>query len=410
MPNTYDAIIIGGGPAGATTSALLSKRGRRVLLLEKEKFPRYHIGESLIPGVMPIVRELGANQALADLGAIPKRGVTLMWGATPEPWTVRFEELYAGVIEPGEFDPPAYQVKRAEFDNMLLLHSRRLGTTVIEEAQAKKVIFDGDRCQGVVYSLSRDDELIEVRAPLVIDASGQSKFMARNRDTVEWHDDLKNLAVWTYFQGGDRLTGEDAGNIIVEAVPPGWFWMIPFSDNTCSVGFVAPSAVFAAAAVTPEQFLRNQLAESSYLSKMLQEATQVATVRTAKDWSYTSTEMSGPGFLQVGDAAAFVDPLFSTGCMLAMKGGSLAALAADRILAKPEAEAQVRGTYEKEYHEILDVVLNFVRIFYDQTQKAEEYFQQAQGLIDPQMVNQARQDFIALISGLAKAVDDWQIG
>jgi FAD-dependent halogenase len=410
MPDTYDAVVVGGGPAGATASALLAKRGRRVLLLEKEKFPRYHIGESLIPGVMPIVRELGAGQALADLGATPKRGVTLVWGATPEPWTVRFDELYAGVIEPGEFDPPAYQVKRAEFDNMLLMHARRLGVTVIEEAQARKAVFSGGRCTGVLYSSSRDDELVEVRAPLVLDASGQAKFMARNRDTVIWHEDLKNLAVWTYFQGGGRLEGNDAGNILVEAVPPGWLWMIPFSDDTCSVGFVAPSAVFAASELSPEQFLHRQLAETGFMKKMLQDATQVAQVRTAKDWSYSSTEMSGPGFLQVGDAAAFVDPLFSTGCMLAMKGGSLAAEAADRILADPGSEEQVRAVYEKEYHAVLDVVLAFVRIFYDQTQKAEEYFDQAQGLVDPDMFNKARQDFIALISGLAKAVDGWQIG
>lgn len=409
MSETYDAIVIGGGPAGATASALLSQRGRKVVLLEKEKFPRYHIGESLIPGVMPIIKELGAQQALADLGATEKRGVTLVWGATPEPWTVRFDELYAGVIDPDEFDPPSYQVKRAEFDNMLLMHSRRLGTTVIEEANVKKALFEGDRCVGVAYSPSHGDEVIEVRAPLVLDASGQSKFMARNRDAVVWHDDLKNLAVWTYFQGGERLEGPDAGNILVEAVAAGWMWMIPFSDRTCSVGFVAPSAVFTAAGTTPEQYLQTQLGQTKYLSTLLRDATQVAQVRTAKDWSYTSTEMSGPGFLQVGDAAAFIDPLFSTGCMLAMKGASLAAEAADRILGAPESEAQVRGVYEKEYRAVLDVVLQFVRIFYDQTQKAEEYFDQAQGLVDPQMLHKARQDFIALISGLAKAVDGWQI-
>ena len=409
MSETYDAIVVGGGPAGATTAGLLAQRGRRVLLLEKEKFPRYHIGESLIPGVMPIIKELGAQQALADLGATHKRGVTLLWGATPEPWTVRFDELYAGVIEPDEFDPPSYQVKRAEFDNMLLMHARRLGATVVEEANVKKPVFEGDRCVGVLYSPSHGDEVVEVRAPLVLDASGQAKFIARNRDTVVWHDDLKNLAVWTYFQGGERLQGNDAGNILVEAASPGWLWMIPFSDRTCSVGFVAPSAVFTAAGTTPERFLQEQLAKTQYLSKMLGDATQVAQVRTAKDWSYTSTEMSGPGFLQVGDAAAFIDPLFSTGCMLAMKGGSLAAEAADRILAAPESEPQVRGVYEKEYRAVLDVVLQFVRIFYDQTQKAEEYFEQAQGLVDPQMLYKARQDFIALISGMAKAVDDWQI-
>lgn len=409
MTQEYEVIVVGGGPAGATASALLSKRGRRVLLLEKEKFPRYHIGESLIPGVMPIIRELEADQELANLGAIPKRGITLVWGATPEPWTVRFDELYAGVIEPGEFDPPSYQVKRAEFDNMLLAHSRRLGTTVIEEANVRKAIFDGDRCTGVTYSGSRNDELVEVHAPIVLDASGQARFMARSRETVTWHDDLKNLAAWTYFQGGTRFEGDDAGNILVEASSPGWFWMIPFSDQTCSIGYVAPSAEFAASELTPEQLLHRKLSAAPFLSKMLDGATEIAQTRTARDWSYHSIDMSGPGWLQVGDAAAFVDPLFSTGIMLALKGASLAAETADRMLGNPESEAAIRQVYEKEYHAVLDVVLSFVRIFYDQTQRVEEYFEQAQELIDPEMFHKARQDFIALISGLTKAVDGWQL-
>jgi flavin-dependent dehydrogenase len=411
MRDTYDVIVVGGGPAGATASGLLSKRGRRVLLLEKEKFPRYHIGESLIPGVMPIIQELGAVQVLADLGAIPKRGVTLVWGQSPEPWTIRFDEL-APDYPRGESDPQpyAYQVKRAEFDNMLLTHSRRLGTTIVEEAQVRKAIFDGDRCTGVLYSASHPDELVEVHAPMVLDASGQAKFMARHRETVTWHDDLKNLAAWTYFQGGSRFDGDNAGNILVEACPPGWLWMIPFSDDTCSVGYVAPSAVFAASDLSPEQLLHQQLSRTGVMSTMLDGTTKVAQVRTAKDWSYNSTEMGGPGFLQAGDAAAFIDPLFSTGVMLAMKGGSLAAHAIDRILGDPGSEAQVCKVYEKEYRAVLDVVLSFVRVFYDQNQEVEEYFEQARELIDPEKVRKAREDFITLISGLAKAVEGWQIG
>lgn len=123
--------------------------------------------------------------------------------------------------------------------------------------------------------------------------------MARNRETVTWHDDLKNLAAWTYFQGGTRLAGNDAGNIIVEAIAPGWFWMIPFSDNTCSIGYVAPSAWFAESGSSPEQLMHDQLAKAPFLSKMLEGATEVAQTRTARDWSYHSTEMSGPGFIKL---------------------------------------------------------------------------------------------------------------
>jgi flavin-dependent dehydrogenase len=406
----YDVVVIGGGPSGATASALLSMRGRRVLLLEKEKFPRYHIGESLIPGVMPVIKELGATRPLAELGAIGKNGVTLIWGKSPDPWTIRFSEI--GSNAPAQEAAPrpfAYEVKRAEFDNMLLTHSRRAGTTVIEEANVREAIFDDGRCVGVRYNMAHSTEAQEAYAPVILDASGQSKFMARQFDTVAWHTDLRNLAVWTYFQGGTRYDGEDAGNILVEALPPGWLWMIPFSDNTCSVGFVAPSDEFARLDLSPADLLDKSISETNEISRMLAGARKVAQTRTAKDWSYTCREMSGPGFLQVGDAAAFIDPLFSTGVMLAMKGGSLAARAAHKILDDPAAEARVRQTYEEEYHAVLDVVVSFVRFFYDQNKDVDEYFDKARDLIDPAELRKSREDFIVLVSGLAKAVEGWSL-
>jgi FAD-dependent halogenase len=410
MQDQYDVIVIGGGPAGASASALLSMRGRRVLLLEKEKFPRYHIGESLIPGVMPIIKELGATQALADLGAIAKHGVTLIWGPSPDPWTINFDEIASNAPRDESAPLPfSYEVKRAEFDNMLLIHSRRAGTTVIEEANVREAVFEGDRCTGVRYSPARSDDVVEIHAPVVLDASGQSKFMARRNDAIGWHSDLKNLATWTYFQGGSRYEGRSAGNILVEALPPGWLWMIPFSDNTCSVGYVAPSEEYAKSSLPPAELLYKSIGETGEISRLLTGAVEVAQVRTAKDWSYTCEQMSGPGFLQVGDAAAFIDPLFSTGVMLAMKGGSLAAHAADKILADPGSEAQIRQTYEKEYHAVLDVVISFVRFFYDQNKSVDEYFEKARDLIDPDEQRKAREDFIVLVSGLAKAVEGWSL-
>jgi flavin-dependent halogenase len=410
MRSQYDVIVVGGGPSGATASGLLSMWGRRVLLVEKEKFPRYHIGESLIPGVMPVIRELGATKALEDLGAIRKNGVTLIWGPSPEPWTIRFDEIPRNTrVDGAPAQPYAYEVKRAEFDNMLLTHSRRLGTTVIEEAHVRQAIFEGDRCTGVRYTPANSDEVVEVHAPLVIDASGQAKFMGRRFETVNWHSDLKNLAAWTYYQGGSRLEGDDAGNIVVEACPPGWIWMIPFSDNTCSVGYVAPSEKFATSHLSPAEMLYRQIGETGTIRRLLSGAVEVAQVRTAKDWSYTCERMSGPGFVQVGDAAAFIDPLFSTGVMLALKGGSLAAHAVHRILDDPESEAQLLQSYEKEYHAVLDVVIDFVRFFYDQNKQVEEYFEKARDLIDPEAQRKAREDFIVLVSGLARAVEGWQL-
>lgn len=341
---------------------------------------------------MPVLEELGATDLMEASGAIRKYGLTLLWGKDPSPWRVDFGEA-------SEYSY-AYEVKRAEFDNLLLTHCRRLGATVIEEANVQGVVFEGDRCVGVRFAYDRSDEVIELRAPMVVDASGQAKFLARELDVVDWHQDLKNLATWTYFQGGTRYDGQLAGNIVLENRPPGWLWMIPFSDNTCSVGFVAPTTEYAATGLTPTQVLKLRIEESNEVKRMLAGAVEVARPRTAKDWSYTCRTMSAPGCLMVGDAAAFIDPLFSTGAMLAMKGASAAARTIDAILEEPSLDAELRKSYEDAYREFLEVVISYVRFFYDPSKKIYEYFDEAQNLIDPAEKLSARQDFILLISGL----------
>lgn len=388
----YDVIVIGGGPAGSTAAGLLAKRGHNVLVLDKEKFPRYHIGESLVPGVIPVLRELDAVDLIEAAGATKKYGISLLWGDDPAPWTVRFDE-----ISP---HPYAYEVKRAEFDNLMLSNARRLGALVIEEVTVREPIFEGDRCVGARYQRERGDELTEVRAPLVIDTSGQGKVMARHLGGVQWHEDLKNLAAWTYFQGGTRYPGDEAGNIVVENRPPGWLWFIPFADGTVSVGFVAPGTEYAATGKTPSEVLHQRIEESREIKRLLAGSVEVSQVRTAKDWSYTAERMGGPGYLIAGDAAAFVDPLFSTGVMLAMRSAQIAAEAGHEILTNPADAEKVTERYEQSYRAFLEVVLSFVRFFYDPDKKVVEYFVKARTLVDPTEHLKAREDFIVLVSGL----------
>jgi flavin-dependent dehydrogenase len=243
----------------------------------------------------------------------------------------------------------------------------------------------------------------EVHARYVVDASGQAKILARKLNLLQWHEDLKNVAIWTYFQGGTHFEGIDRGNILTEHHPDGWMWVIPFSDGTRSVGFVGPHEEFTRTGLSPEEFFTGKLATSREAKQMLAGATRVADYRTTKDWSYHCTSFAGPGYLMAGDAAAFVDPLFSTGVMLAMKSAASAAETVDAILREPDQEAAHQEQYETGYREFFDTVVSFVRYFYDARRKRNEYWERAQELIDPVREVQERKDFVLLISGLGGA-------
>ncbi|MFI8889309.1 NAD(P)/FAD-dependent oxidoreductase [Streptomyces paradoxus] len=392
MTATYDAIVIGGGPSGATTAGLLAKAGHNVLVLEKEQFPRYHIGESLIPGLNSVVDELGVRETIDAAGFTRKAGISLLWGAERKLWSIAFGES-------GPYDY-TWQVKRAEFDLLLLEHARKLGAMVIEHASVREVLTTDGRATGVTYTIGRGTDPIRAEARCIVDASGQAKILAREFGLVEMHDDLKNLAVWTYYQGGDRLPDELSGNILVENHPDGWLWVIPLSDGTQSVGFVGPNDRIAQDTRPNLELLESKIATSREAKKLLRNATQVAGCRTAKDWSYTCSRFFGPGYLLVGDAAAFIDPLFSTGVTLAMKGASSAAATVSAMLQEPDREEEFAQAYDDGLREFLGNVLSFVRFFYDASKNVEAYWAKAQDLIDPIGWMTARDDFIIMVSGL----------
>lgn len=389
----FDVAVIGGGPAGCAVAGLLALRGHRVVLLEKEKFPRYHIGESLITGFLEVVEELGIRDRLDRMGFVRKYGGSLVWGQQKQRWRFSF-------IEGGPYEY-SYQVRRADFDALLLTRARELGVLVREEATVRAPLLDGERVTGVRYTIRGGGDDLVVRARLVIDASGQGRVLGRQLSTVNWHEQLKNVAVWTYFQGAVHLDGDEMGNILIENVPDGWFWGIPLFDGTLSVGYVTPTIRATEDGRDLEDLFAAQIDESTELRRMLADATQSSAFRTARDWSYRCANFCGPGWALVGDAAAFVDPLFSTGVALAMLSASRLATTADVVLARPDLETAAFALYADGYRHFLDSILSFVQYFYDGTLDREYYYRRAQAIIDPERRTSGRADFVTLISGLS---------
>ncbi len=403
----FDVAIVGGGPSGSTCATLLAKRGYNVLLIEKEKFPRYHIGESTVPGVLPIFEELGVTEEMAKHAFVVKRGITLVWGQNSEPWDVNFGD--AGPLT-GPYNH-AFQVVRSEFDSILLNNARHCGVTVLEETTVVDFLIEDGRYCGLKYVMgSQNGNQTTVRARYVVDASGQNTVLARKYNLLEWDEELRNVAIWAYYQGGKTLNGIFCGNILIENMRGTWLWHIPLHDGTQSIGLVIPASDFGGRQALEQKF-EETLAASVQTKALLASARRVSNFRAARDWSYKSKVFYGSGFLLTGDAAGFVDPLFSSGVFLALRGGSLAYATVDKLLQNPEKEAAILARYEKNYRDFFDVVTSFVHFFYDANKDKEEYWERAQELIDPIHQMTRRQDFIRLISGQAGIVDvmrlDW---
>jgi len=405
----FDVIVVGGGPGGSISAGLLAQRGHRVLVLEREKFPRYHIGESLITGALPALDELGLRERLDALGFTKKYGGTLVWGRDEEPATgwgtlvaksERRERVWGFRFAEASNYEHAYQVRRAEFDALILTRARELGAVVVEEATVKEPVFDGDRVVGVSYQRKGDAEPRIANCRLLVDATGQSHILGRRFDLIEWHDDLRNIAVWTYFQGCKRYEGNRAGDIITESRPNGWFWFIPLSDGTVSVGYVTPIAEFQRSGKSHAELYESELGKADEVRKFTEGATRVSGFRSIRDWSYTCNRFHGPGWALVGDAAAFVDPLLSTGVTLAARGAQGLAEAADAVLRDPSSESWVLDRYEKNYRAFLEPLLEFIRFFYDRDLPKEKYWDKAQQTIDPDKLRTRKADFATMLSGL----------
>jgi flavin-dependent dehydrogenase len=337
----FDAVVVGGGPGGSSTATALARRGRRVLLLEREEFPRFHIGESQLPWSNEIFRALGVYDTIDAAGFVRK------WGASF--WTLDGSlEQYADFSEALETPTPqTFQVPRATFDDLLLRHSEKCGVDVRERHRALDAAFEA----GGVTLRFADPEGVEhtVRAGVIVDASGRAGFLAKKLGRHAFDPLLRNIAVHAQYENIPRLSGRRAGDIRMFTRPDmGWLWLIPLSETVTSVGAVIPQAIHRRETkATPEESLAHYIESTPLAAKTLAAARRVSPARFDADYSYLGTEVAGDRWVAVGDAVAFLDPIFSTGVLLAMQGGLDAAEAIDAGLRSGDLSRRRFTSYDR---------------------------------------------------------------
>jgi flavin-dependent dehydrogenase len=354
----FDVIVAGGGPAGSSTANFLRQRGRSVLVLEREKFPRFHIGESMLPFSNDLWRELGVFDKM-DALYIRKPGAKFIHEESGAEFTYYFDAAIR------EGNPHAYQVKRADFDKMLLDHARGLGADVREETRVENVTFAPD---GVTVEAEGPGGAFSARAPMFVDATGRDALIAgRRRLKVADGVITTNAAVFSTFRNVDRSQGADEGNIIIGLFEGGWWWMIPFKDGDTSCGLVFEKSFSKAQrGSSPEEMMEQTVATLPHLRRYLEGAERVLPVGAQGNWSYRSQQFYDDRLLLVGDAAAFVDPLFSTGVLFAVYGARFAAGHIDAALTDGNFSAARFAAYQDECVRGMDIFKGLVHEFYSQ--------------------------------------------
>ena len=332
-----DVLVVGGGPGGSTTAALLQRRGWRVIQLEKDRHPRFHIGESLLPCNLPIMEELGVLDKVRALGVV-KHGADFP-SPRPEGYqTFHFRRALGGS------PPHAFQVKREEFDQMLFEHARENGVDARERVKVEKVEIEG---VGKVLAHARDADgnALAIRARYFVDASGRDTLLGTALKLKRRNESHQSAAIFAHFRGVEFRPGEDAGNISIYNFEHGWCWFIPLRDGVMSVGCVCFPEYLKTRRGKNEEFLLQTLQMMPEAWQRMANAGMISDVRVTGNYSYTCERMAGPGWVMVGDAFAFVDPVFSSGVYLAMHSGKQAAALVDDILREPSREAALQAKF-----------------------------------------------------------------
>lgn len=355
----YDAIVIGGGPAGSTVGALLAEKGRSVVILEKSKFPRYHVGESLMPFCYFTFERLGIVEELNKRAYTKKQSVQFV---------TRDGKMSAPFYFFQHLDHPAattWQVKRSEFDELMLENARSKGAEVREETQVVDFLYEGKRVIGVVAE-DKSGKRFELRAPMTVDGSGrdclfQSKKRWRKRDPK-----LNKIAIWTRYKGAKRDPGLDEGATTVAYLDErGWFWNIPLQDDIVSSGIVAERDYLYRDTRDPKTIFEREIENNVWVKDHLSCGEQFGEYWVTGEYSYRAEHCADDGIVLVGDAFAFLDPVFSSGVFLALKSGEMAADAIDAALKLGDPSAASFENYGERLCQAMETMRNLVYAFYD---------------------------------------------
>ncbi len=357
---SLDCVIIGGGPAGATAATVLADHGRKTLVLEQSQFPRYHIGESLMPQTFHTFSRIGMLDKLRASDFPRKESVQFVnaFGKQSKPF-------YFTDRDPNDWSI-TWQVPRDRFDKMMLDNAREHGAEVIEGARVTEVMFDGAKAIGIKALVDGEETAIPSR--VVIDASGHGTLLARQLGLYQLDPDLRNAAIYSYYQGAKHDEGRNAGATIIIHTPDrnGWFWFIPLPNDVASIGVVAPPEyLFTGRGNDPLATLEEEIAKCPNMATRIADAQRVSPCRVTKDFSYRSRQMAGDGWILIGDAFGFLDPIYSSGIMLALKGGEFAADAIHEALKTGNPSADRLSEFAPKFLSGMHMIRQLLYAFYN---------------------------------------------